>query len=60
MANDKGKGAVLCIDNYDLTADGILDLLLGRDDGVVEVYGYDEADEPTLRHSAVWGLLHAF
>ncbi len=44
---------VLCLDNYDITADGVLDLLVGRDDGLVEIYGYDEMDEPILRHSHV-------
>ena len=39
------------MDNYDITADGVLDLLVGRDDGVVEIYGVDEMDEPILRHT---------
>ena len=41
------------MDNYDITADGVEDLLIGRDDGLLEVYGYDEADEPVLRFSQV-------
>ena len=48
---------VLCVDNYDITADGVQDLLIGRDDGLVEIYGYDEADEPVLRYSTVSKLL---
>ena len=44
---------VLSIDNYDITQDGIIDLLVGRDDGLVEIYGYDEMDEPVLKHSVV-------
>ncbi|BFZ14686.1 hypothetical protein BsWGS_17726 [Bradybaena similaris] len=51
MTNEKRGGGVLCLDNYDITADGILDLLVGRDDGQVEVYSYDEADEPVFRYS---------
>ncbi|CAH1777872.1 unnamed protein product [Owenia fusiformis] len=51
LGNEKRNGGVLCIDNYDITADGVLDLIVGRDDGLVEIYGYDEADEPVLRHS---------
>ena len=44
---------VLCIDNFDITADGVLDLIVGRDDGLVEVYSYDEADEPIHRYTHV-------
>ena len=44
---------VVCMDNHDITGDGILDLLVGRDDGNVEVYGYDEMDEPILRYTHV-------
>ncbi|ELU07577.1 hypothetical protein CAPTEDRAFT_117810 [Capitella teleta] len=51
VPNEKRNGGVLCIDNYDITSDGILDLLVGRDDGLVEIYGYDESDEPALRAS---------
>ncbi len=43
----------MCIDNYDIIGDGVLDLVVGRDDGVVEVYGFDEMDEPLLRHTQV-------
>lgn len=51
VPNDRRHGGILCLDNYDITADGVADLLVGRDDGLVEVYGYDEADEPVLRYS---------
>ena len=44
---------VLCLDNYDITGDGVFDLLVGRDDGQIEVYSYDEADEPVHRFSHV-------
>ena len=53
IPNEKRNGGILCMDNYDITADGIADLLIGRDDGLVEVYGYDEGDEPVLRFSQV-------
>ena len=43
----------MCIDNFDITADGVLDLIVGRDDGLVEVYSYDEADEPIHRYTHV-------
>ncbi|XP_023249382.1 Bardet-Biedl syndrome 7 protein [Seriola lalandi dorsalis] len=47
--NDKKKGGILCIDTYDIIGDGVNDILVGRDDGTVEVYGFDGASEPTLR-----------
>ncbi|WAQ99051.1 BBS7-like protein [Mya arenaria] len=51
LPNEKRNGGVLCIDNYDITADGVLDLIVGRDDGLVEVYSYDDSDEPIHRHT---------
>uniref|UniRef100_A0A8C5A9S8 Bardet-Biedl syndrome 7 n=1 Tax=Gadus morhua TaxID=8049 RepID=A0A8C5A9S8_GADMO len=55
MDNEQKKGGVLCIDTYDITGDGVADLLIGRDDGGVEVYGFDDSGEPALRyeHGAV-------
>lgn len=44
---------ILCLDNFDITSDGVPDLILGRDDGQIEVYSFNEADEPTLRFSHV-------
>lgn len=44
---------VLCIDNFDITADGVLDLIVGRDDGLVEIYSYDESEEPVFRYNHV-------
>ncbi|ESP04393.1 hypothetical protein LOTGIDRAFT_223884 [Lottia gigantea] len=51
LTNEKRNGGILCLDNYDITSDGVLDLIVGRDDGQVEIYSYDEADEPTHRYS---------
>jgi Bardet-Biedl syndrome 7 protein len=31
----------------------VLDLIVGRDDGLIEVYSYDEAEEPVQRFSHV-------
>ena len=44
---------ILCMDNYDITNDGVLDLIVSRDDGLVEIYGYDETDDPVFRYSHV-------
>lgn len=44
---------VLCLDNYDITDDGIKDLIIGRSDGLIEVYGYDETESPVPRYTYV-------
>ncbi|XP_034454534.1 Bardet-Biedl syndrome 7 protein [Hippoglossus hippoglossus] len=51
--NDKKKGGILCIDTFDIIGDGVNDILVGRDDGTVEVYGFDSSSEPTLRFDHV-------
>ncbi|XP_076148992.1 BBSome complex member BBS7 [Alosa pseudoharengus] len=51
--NDKRKGGILCIDTFDLVGDGVKEILVGRDDGTVEVYGLDSSSEPTLRFQHV-------
>ncbi|CAI9589701.1 unnamed protein product [Staurois parvus] len=47
--NEKKRGGVLCMDHFDIMGDGVKDLLIGRDDGTVEIYGLDSANEPVLR-----------
>lgn len=37
--------------------DGVKDLLVGRDDGMVEMYSFDNANEPVLRFDQVSSLL---
>ncbi|XP_075056418.1 BBSome complex member BBS7 isoform X2 [Mixophyes fleayi] len=49
ILNEKKRGGILCIDNFDIMGDGVKDLLIGRDDGMVEIYGFDGANEPILR-----------
>lgn len=41
------------MDTYDITGDGVKDILVGRDDGSVEVYVIDSSNEPTLRFEHV-------
>lgn len=53
LDNEKKKGGVLCIDTFDIVGDGVKDILVGRDDGTVEVYGLDSSNEPTLRFENV-------
>lgn len=47
---------ILCIDIYDIIGDGVNDILVGRDDGTVEVYSLDSSNEPMLRfdHVSFW------
>ena len=35
------KGIINCIDTFDLTKDGVADIIIGRDDGSLQVYGFD-------------------
>ncbi|XP_042902114.1 BBSome complex member BBS7 isoform X2 [Parasteatoda tepidariorum] len=49
IPNNKKNGGIVCLDNYDITGDGIKDLIVGRNDGLIEVYGYDETENPVLR-----------
>lgn len=53
LENSDSLGGVISLDNYDITSDGLMDLLVGRDDGSVEIYGFDEADEPIRRFKQV-------
>lgn len=44
---------VLCIDTFDIAGDGVKDILVGRDDGTMEVYSLDSSNEPALRFENV-------
>ncbi|XP_069781264.1 Bardet-Biedl syndrome 7 protein isoform X2 [Narcine bancroftii] len=50
ISNEKKRGGVLCVDSYDVLGDGVKELLVGRDDGMVEIYGFDNNNEPVLRY----------
>ncbi|XP_059821053.1 Bardet-Biedl syndrome 7 protein isoform X1 [Hypanus sabinus] len=50
ISNEKKRGGALCVDYYDILGDGVRELLIGRDDGMVEVYGFDNNNEPVLRY----------
>lgn len=43
----------MAIDCYDIAAVGQQDLIVGRDDGVVEIYYFDDSDRPTIRQTFV-------
>ena len=53
IGNTKSFGGVSCIGNYDVTGDGVDDLLIGREDGTVQIFSYDATDEPVLQFSHV-------
>ena len=55
LETDGSYGAIQCMDNYDITGDGVRDLIIGRHDGSVEVYSYEDSDEtePELKYSHV-------
>ncbi|CAG0887645.1 unnamed protein product [Darwinula stevensoni] len=48
-------GSVNCMDHYDLTGDGVKELIVGRDDGSIEVYSYEEGEKPVLKCSHMAG-----
>lgn len=48
-----GSSAVTAIECYDITTDGVLDLLIGKDDGHIEIYVFDENDKPKFKQSFV-------
>ena len=56
MLNERKYGGISCITTRDLTEDGLADIIVGRDDGVVEVYGFEDNDEPRLKftHVSMW------
>ena len=45
-------GIVQAIDNYDITGDGVKDLIVGKHDGNIEVYTYEDGEdtEPSLKY----------
>ncbi|XP_048365921.1 Bardet-Biedl syndrome 7 protein [Sphaerodactylus townsendi] len=54
IENEKKRGGILCMDSFDILGDGVKELLIGRDDGILEIYNFENANSPVLRHE------HAF
>ena len=50
MEQDKSTAGVSCLDNYDVTGDGVRDLIVARQDGNIEVYSYDDGEEVEPTH----------
>lgn len=53
MALFSSSLGILCIDSFDILGDGVKELLVGRDDGMIEIYNFESADDPVLRHDYV-------
>jgi Bardet-Biedl syndrome 7 protein len=51
--NEKRLGGVSSLAMYDITNDGVLDFLIARDDGSIQVYSYDPTEELSLKYSFV-------
>lgn len=50
-------GGVSCLSTFDLSGDGVEDIVVGRDDGVVEVYSMDDSNQPRLKFTHVSSAL---
>ncbi|XP_006007349.1 Bardet-Biedl syndrome 7 protein [Latimeria chalumnae] len=50
VANEKKRGGILCLDSFDILGDGVKELLVGRDDGMVEIYSFDSGNEPVFHY----------
>ncbi|KAL8206988.1 UNVERIFIED_CONTAM: Bardet-Biedl syndrome 7 protein, partial [Gekko kuhli] len=50
IENEKKRGGILCMDSFDIVGDGVKELLIGRDDGILEIYNFENANSPVLRH----------
>nr|XP_060635600.1 Bardet-Biedl syndrome 7 protein [Anolis sagrei ordinatus] len=53
IGNEKKRGGILCMDSFDILGDGVKELLIGRDDGMLEVYGFENSKSPVLRYEYV-------
>ena len=60
MLNERKHGGITSLATTDLTGDGLPDIIVGRDNGVVEVYGFDDSDEPRLKFTHVRHSLVVF
>ena len=41
------------IDFFDILSDGVPDMIVAREDGMVEVYNFETTDEPILKYTYV-------
>lgn len=60
ISSENESGSVSCVNFYDITGDGSQEMLIGRDNGQVEIYRLDETEDPFLIFEmvlSVWQLL---
>ncbi|XP_061441182.1 Bardet-Biedl syndrome 7 protein isoform X2 [Rhineura floridana] len=50
IENEKKRGGILCMASFDILGDGVKELLIGRDDGMLEIYNFEYAKSPVLRY----------
>jgi len=48
LINDKDEGAVNCLSSYDFTKDGFPEVIVGRDNGVIDVYEWRPEQKPYI------------
>lgn len=53
IANPKHLSGISGIDFFDILADGVADMIVAREDGTVEVYNFETAEEPILKYTYV-------
>ncbi|XP_059481988.1 Bardet-Biedl syndrome 7 protein homolog [Neocloeon triangulifer] len=46
------NGGVNCMTHFDMTGDGQKELIVGRDDGLIEVYAFDEMQELPVKRAS--------
>lgn len=50
VLENKG-GGINCMCHLDVTGDGAKELIVGKDDGCVEIYSYDEMQELPIKRA---------
>jgi Bardet-Biedl syndrome 7 protein len=51
LPSEPHSGTVNCIESFDVTKDGVPDLVVGRDDGSMQIYGFDAGAYPMEQFS---------
>ncbi|XP_032079429.1 Bardet-Biedl syndrome 7 protein isoform X1 [Thamnophis elegans] len=50
VGNEKKRGGILCMDSFDILGDGVKELLIGRDDGILEIYKFETEKSPVFKY----------